>query len=133
LQRVFSYNHVVSSIEMHMIFVNTILQKISTIARNICSPSLDLTYVRKARLEEYGMTKVLILKSSNWSQFCPIKGEFRCWVKQSHKHWIWTQSGKWYSFPLALVHVRGSIYRGPSLRNLCTNDYFSPLYSIQPL
>ena len=37
-------------------------------------------------------------------------------------------SGKWYSFPRASVHVRGGIYRGPSLRNLCTNDYFSSLF-----
>ena len=37
-------------------------------------------------------------------------------------------SGKWYSFPRASVHVRGGIYRGPSLRNLCTNDYFAPLF-----
>ena len=37
-------------------------------------------------------------------------------------------SAKWYSFPRTLVHVRGGIYRGPSLHNLCTNDYSPPLF-----
>jgi len=37
-------------------------------------------------------------------------------------------SAKWYSFPRTLVHVRGGIYRGPSLHNLCTNSYFVPLF-----
>jgi hypothetical protein len=35
LQYVFSYKQVVSSIEMHTIFVNTILQKISTSKKHI--------------------------------------------------------------------------------------------------
>ena len=43
-------------------------------------------------------------------------------------------SAKWYSFPRTLVHVRGGIYRGPSLHNLCTNDYFAPLlFNTTPL
>ena len=36
-------------------------------------------------------------------------------------------SVKLYSFHDRTVHVRGGIYRGPSLRNLYTNDYYTPL------
>ena len=34
---------------------------------------------------------------------------------------------KLYSFHDRTIHIRGGIYRGPSLRNLYTNDHYTPL------
>jgi hypothetical protein len=41
----------------------------------------------------------------------------------------WNTNIKLYSFHDRIIHVEGGIYRGPSLRNLYTNDHYTPLFN----
>ena len=49
-----------------------------------------------------------------------------CWVKHNHTSIKVDHKPKLYPFHDRTVHVRGDIYRGPSLRILHTNDHFTP-------